>query len=141
MLPLLLLTCHCTVGVGVPLAAAVKVTGWPAGTVSLLGLVVTLGALERDLVVPTGAVSTSVAVAVALAIVALLGLARFTEKTSLARPAAFIPATLTVMVWLVCPGGKPTVPVIGGKVRVGLGGAGDRRVGDRDRVGRGLRER
>ena len=31
------LTCHCTVGVGVPLAAAVKVTGLPAVMVWLLG--------------------------------------------------------------------------------------------------------
>ena len=38
------LTCHCTVGVGLPVAAAVKVTLWPALTVALLGLVVTLGA-------------------------------------------------------------------------------------------------
>ena len=38
------LTCHCTVGVGVPLAAAVKVTALPAVTVWPLGWVVTTGA-------------------------------------------------------------------------------------------------
>ena len=48
-----MLTCHCTVGVGVPLAAAVKVTGLPAVTVWLVGWVVTTGA--------TAAVTVSVA--------------------------------------------------------------------------------
>ena len=38
------LTCHCTVGVGLPLAAAVKVAVWPAVTVWLAGWVVTVGA-------------------------------------------------------------------------------------------------
>jgi hypothetical protein len=42
--PPLLLTCHCTVGVGLPVAAAVKVTGWPAVTVWLAGVVLTVGA-------------------------------------------------------------------------------------------------
>ena len=41
------LTCHCTVGVGLPLAAAVKVAVWPAVTVWLAGWVVTAGALGR----------------------------------------------------------------------------------------------
>src|ERR1051326_6489017 len=36
-------TCHCTVGAGVPVAAAVKVTVWPALSVWSAGLVVTLG--------------------------------------------------------------------------------------------------
>ena len=36
-------TCHCTVGVGLPLAAAVKVAVCPAVTVWLTGLVVTTG--------------------------------------------------------------------------------------------------
>ena len=31
-------TCHCTVGVGLPVAAAVKVAGWPALTNGLVGL-------------------------------------------------------------------------------------------------------
>ena len=44
--PLLLLTCHCTVGAGVPEAAAVKLTDVPALTVWLLGLVVTTGGAE-----------------------------------------------------------------------------------------------
>src|SRR5208337_5672206 len=35
--PLSVLTCHCTVGVGLPLAAAVKVAVWPAVTVWLAG--------------------------------------------------------------------------------------------------------
>ena len=38
------LTCHCTVGVGLPLAAAVKVAVWPAVTVWLTGWVVIDGA-------------------------------------------------------------------------------------------------
>ena len=42
--PPLVLTCHCTVGVGLPLAAAVKVAVWPAVTVWLAGWVVTVGA-------------------------------------------------------------------------------------------------
>ena len=37
-----MLTCHCTVGVGLPLAAAVKVAVWPAVTVWLAGWVVTV---------------------------------------------------------------------------------------------------
>ena len=39
-----MLTCHCTVGVGLPVAAAVKVAVCPALTVTLAGLVVTVGA-------------------------------------------------------------------------------------------------
>jgi hypothetical protein len=46
-------SCHCTVGVGVPLAAAEKVTVWPEGTVWLMGCVVIVGA--------TGGVTLSVA--------------------------------------------------------------------------------
>ena len=41
--PLLVLTCHCTVGVGVPVAAAVRLSSVPTLTVWLLGLVVTTG--------------------------------------------------------------------------------------------------
>ena len=37
------LTCHCTVGVGEPVAAAVKVAVWPALTVWLAGCVVIVG--------------------------------------------------------------------------------------------------
>ena len=40
------LTCHCTVGVGLPLAAAVKVAVCPAVTVWLAGWVVTIGAVR-----------------------------------------------------------------------------------------------
>ena len=40
----LLLTCHCTVGLGVPLAAAVNVAVLPIATTWLLGCVVTTGA-------------------------------------------------------------------------------------------------
>ena len=43
VMPPSVLTCHCTVGVGVPLAAAVKVTGLPAVIVWLVGWVVTTG--------------------------------------------------------------------------------------------------
>ena len=42
--PVLVLTSHWTVGVGVPLAAAVKLTGVPAVTDWLVGLVVMVGA-------------------------------------------------------------------------------------------------
>jgi len=45
VLPPLVLTCHCTVGVGSPLAAAVNVPVCPAVTVWLPGLVVTAGAV------------------------------------------------------------------------------------------------
>src|SRR5579883_2546006 len=44
VMPPSVLTSHCTVGAGLPLAAAVKVAFWPAFTVWLLGLVVTDGA-------------------------------------------------------------------------------------------------
>jgi hypothetical protein len=37
------LTCHCTVGVGEPVAAAVKVAVWPAVTVWFAGCVVIIG--------------------------------------------------------------------------------------------------
>ena len=40
------LTCHCTVGVGEPDAAAVKVAVWPAVTVWLAGWVVIVGSVE-----------------------------------------------------------------------------------------------
>ena len=40
----LVLPCHCTVGVGLPVAAAVNVAVWPAFTVVLVGWVVMLGA-------------------------------------------------------------------------------------------------
>ena len=38
-----MLNCHCTVGVGLPLAAAVKIAVPPAFTVTSVGLVVTTG--------------------------------------------------------------------------------------------------
>jgi hypothetical protein len=41
------LTCHCTVGVGEPVAAAVKVAVWPAVAVWFVGCVVIVGAGER----------------------------------------------------------------------------------------------
>jgi len=41
------LTCHCTVGVGVPLAAAVNVTVLPAVVALFVGWVVTTGATEE----------------------------------------------------------------------------------------------
>ena len=46
VVPPLVLTCHCTVGVGLPLAAAVNVTGCQRRCVWLVGLVVTTGAPE-----------------------------------------------------------------------------------------------
>lgn len=51
-----MLTCHCTVGVGVPLAAAVKLTLAPAVTVWLVGLVVTTGGAGAELTVKVAAV-------------------------------------------------------------------------------------
>src|SRR5258706_3923250 len=39
------LTCHCTVGAGLPLEAAVKLTGAPSHAVVSLGFVVTVGAV------------------------------------------------------------------------------------------------
>ena len=36
-------TCHCTVGAGVPVAAAVKLADWPSTTATLAGEVVTVG--------------------------------------------------------------------------------------------------
>ena len=44
VLPPSVLTCHCTVGVGLPLAAAVKVAVSPALTVRFVGFVVIVGA-------------------------------------------------------------------------------------------------
>jgi len=41
--PPLVLTCHCTVGVGEPVAAAVKVAVWPAFTVWFVGCAVIVG--------------------------------------------------------------------------------------------------
>ena len=41
--PWFVLTCHCTVGAGVPVAEAVNVTGWPATIVWLMGPVATTG--------------------------------------------------------------------------------------------------
>ena len=44
VVPPLVLTCHCTVGLGSPVAAAVNVADWPAMTVRLAGGVVIAGA-------------------------------------------------------------------------------------------------
>jgi hypothetical protein len=44
VVPPLVLCCHCTVGVGLPLAAAVNVAVAPDATVTLVGFVVTTGA-------------------------------------------------------------------------------------------------
>ena len=44
VVPPSVLTCHCTVGVGLPLAAAVKVAVCPAVTVWFVGFVVIAGA-------------------------------------------------------------------------------------------------
>ena len=43
--PPLALTCHCTVGAGVPEAAAVNIAGAPAATVTFAGFVVIAGAV------------------------------------------------------------------------------------------------
>src|SRR6185503_6928280 len=45
------LTCHCSVGVGEPVAAAVKVAAWPAVTVWFTGWVVIVGGVGELLTV------------------------------------------------------------------------------------------
>ena len=57
VVPPLVLTCHCTVGAGAPVAAAVNVAFAPATTVTFSGFVVTAGA---DVVVNVAAVVVSV---------------------------------------------------------------------------------
>src|SRR2546425_1909256 len=47
VMPPSVLTCHCTVGVGEPVAAAVKVAVWPAITVCLAGCVVIVGGVGQ----------------------------------------------------------------------------------------------
>ena len=54
------LTCHCTVGVGLPLAAAVKVAVWPAVTVWLVGWAVIEGATWAVVTVRVAAVVVAV---------------------------------------------------------------------------------
>ena len=49
LVPLSVLTCHCREGVGLPLAAAVKVTVAPETTVELTGCVVTAGAAAVEI--------------------------------------------------------------------------------------------
>src|ERR1700722_577358 len=46
------LTCHCTVGVGLPVAAAVNIAVAPAATVTFAGLVVMVGAPEVGVLFP-----------------------------------------------------------------------------------------
>ena len=63
--PLSVLLYHCTVGAGLPVAAAVKLAVWPAFTVVLTGWVVTLGAYasvsvaDVVVIVPTVFVNTA----------------------------------------------------------------------------------
>ena len=54
--PLPVLCCHCTVGVGVPLAAALKLAVRPVLTVWLVGFVVTTGAAGAGFTVSVAAV-------------------------------------------------------------------------------------
>jgi hypothetical protein len=54
--PPLVLNCHCTVGVGLPVAAAVNVTLDPSGTVWLTGFVVTTGVELAEFTVNVAAV-------------------------------------------------------------------------------------
>ena len=61
------LTCHCTLGVGLPVAEAVKETEWPAVTVWLVGLEVTMGAYR----------TVSVALAVVTVPTLLMNTARY----------------------------------------------------------------
>jgi hypothetical protein len=51
--PLFVLTCHCTVGVGEPVAAAVKVAVWPTVAVWFAGCVVIVGGVGFEGVLPT----------------------------------------------------------------------------------------
>jgi hypothetical protein len=58
-------TCHCTVGAGLPEAAAVNVAVWPTGAVALAGCVVTAGAestlsvFTQDVTVPAALLNTA----------------------------------------------------------------------------------
>src|SRR6516162_5475892 len=85
--PLSVLTCHCTVGVGVPLAAAVNDTLAPAVTVWLVGWVVMVGA--------------AVTVRVAALVVALPALLVKTASYSL--PFMAVVTLVSVSVGLVAP--------------------------------------
>ena len=58
--PLFVLTCHCTVGVGEPVAAAVKVAVWPAVTVWFVGWVVIVGSVGELFTVSVAAVVVAV---------------------------------------------------------------------------------
>ena len=60
LVPPSVLTCHCTVGVGVPVAAAVKVAFAPAVTVWLAGWVVTCGCWAAAVTVSVAALLVAV---------------------------------------------------------------------------------
>jgi len=87
VLPVLVLTCHCTLGVGKPAAAAVSFTTVLATTAWVTGLVVT-----------TGAVGAGVTVSLAAAVVrvprAFVKLARYRSPFSAAVAAKAAPAML-----------------------------------------------
>ncbi len=101
--PPFVLTCHCTVGAGVPLAAAVNVAVWPALTASLTGFVVTTGAestvievafvplssVTVGLVVPVDVPEEKVVLAVPLAIATVGGLTEPSVPGAKVRSQAF----------------------------------------------------
>ena len=62
------LNCHCTVGVGLPEAAAVKTAVWPAFTVTSVGFVVITGPEALTLMGPEVPVIEDVTVSVAVTV-------------------------------------------------------------------------
>ena len=78
--PPLVLTCHCTDGAGVPVAAAVKLADWPAVTVWLVGLLVTLGAV----VVEAGSITNIVTLSIGTLSVKLLPLKWMSDRCVMA---------------------------------------------------------
>jgi hypothetical protein len=84
--PPLALTCHCTVGVGVPEAAAVNVAVAPAATVTFAGFVVIVGA-----------VFPAVTVRVAAVVVALPDALLKTALYWLPLAATVVPTTLNIV--------------------------------------------
>ena len=96
------LTCHCTVGVGVPLAAAVKVTGVPAVMVWLVGSVVTTGATAAVTVSVAGALVTLPALFVKTASYSLPVSVALVVKVSVGEVAPVMSAKVTPPSVLTC---------------------------------------
>ena len=73
VLPPSVLTCHCTLGAGPPLAAAVKVTVAPAFTVCEIGSVATAGADWTPGTMLTSTVATGLVVVPSLTTIEIAG--------------------------------------------------------------------